>query len=279
MGSRPRLAAAAAALSMAFAGCEGSADPEDQAAESAEATESAEGSTAAAEPEPGPGTCWTVPAASAVDPRYWYDDSSQVPCTEPHTTETAQVLNLTEPTIAEAKELGLDLCWEYARTYIGIDPASWVPWGYAVFLPSKQEIANGASWIRCDAVFPETWDFGSVRTTTVAAQGLADDPPADFWACFDEPPTKAEQPFVPCDQPHAYEQTGTLAILDDLAQYPTAAALATETRRQCRQGVPAERPDVSVTAAWDPRANFERNTSVAGACFIFRADGQPLPAR
>ena len=35
---------------------------------------------------------------------YWFDDSARVPCTEPHTTETAQVLELSAPTIAEAKQ-------------------------------------------------------------------------------------------------------------------------------------------------------------------------------
>ncbi len=60
---------------------------------------------------------------------YWFDDSEQVPCTEPHTTQTAQVVQLSEPTVAAAKKEADDLCWDYARTYIGLDPQNWVPWG------------------------------------------------------------------------------------------------------------------------------------------------------
>ena len=74
---------AMAALSLALLGCDNSAD----------------------HAAPDDGTCWTVPADDAVDPDYWFDDSSKVSCTEPHTTETVSVLRLTNPTIAEAKEM------------------------------------------------------------------------------------------------------------------------------------------------------------------------------
>ena len=162
---------------------------------------------------PEPGTCWNVPAELATNEDYWFDDSARVPCTEPHTTETAQVLELSAPTIAEAKQDGGDLCREYVRAYLGIDDQSWIPWASTFYLPSKAEIADGASWLRCDVVFPESWDFENrVRTVSVAAEGLADDPPDDLWACLDQP-LSVDQPFVPCDRPHAYEATGTARVV------------------------------------------------------------------
>jgi len=273
MRSRARLAAAAGVVSLALAGCEGSTDPERQLGESPEA---AAGGT------PEVGTCWAVPAASAFDAQYWFDDSARVPCTEPHTTQTALAVPLAEPTIAAAKERVGERaggCWDVVRRYVGIDEEDWIPWGYAAYLPSKEEIANGASWVRCDAVFPETLAYHGARTITVPAAGLARDAPGDFWACLDQPPTQTEQPFVPCDQPHSYEQTGKLAILHGLDQYPSATELAAEARRQCRPGVPAGYEDVSVTAGWDPRSVLKDGSSIAGSCFMFNADGQPLPAR
>ena len=117
-------------------------------------------------------------------------------------------MRLSEPTIAEAiKELGN--CWNEVHVYLGIDRRSWVHWAYWGALPSQEEIAAGASWMRCDAVFP-AWDLGSVRSTTDPAAGVAMDPPPELWACLDEHPKKSEQSFVPCDQPHQYEQTGSL---------------------------------------------------------------------
>ena len=213
-----------------------------------------------------------------MDPPDWFDDSSQVPCTEPHTTETALVIELSEPTTAEAKER-VNECWNFVRVYVGINSATWVPWTFVGYLPSKQEVAAGASWLRCDAAFPETWAFDSARTTTETAHGLAYDHPQDFWACLDQPPAQAEQPFVSCDQPHAYEETGKLAILNGITQYPSAATLAAQARTQCRLGVPHGYRDVSVLAVWDPRSTLKQSSSIAGPCFMFNADGKPLPAR
>jgi hypothetical protein len=218
-----------------------------------------------------------VPPASTADPDYWFDGSPQVPCTKPHTTESAAVLTLTEPTLAEAQERAGE-CFEHVRVYVGVDTSSWVPWQIFGFLPSKEEIADGASWLRCDVAFPSAWGSVRARTVTVAAEGLARRPPADFWACLDEPPTQ-EQPFVSCKRPHAYEETGTLALLGDLQRYPSAARLAAEGRRQCRDGVPPGHPQVAVTANWDLPAALQGSTELAGPCYMFDPEGQPLSAR
>ena len=131
MGTRAWPPATVAALSLALLGCDSSADhaaPDDR-------------------------TCWTVPADDAVDDDYWFDDSFKVSCTEPHTTETVSVHQLTNPTVAEAKEMA-GRCREEVIAYLGVSPDHWVHWGVRGFLPSRQEIADGASWVRCDAVFP-----------------------------------------------------------------------------------------------------------------------------
>jgi Septum formation len=274
MGPRIWLPATVAALSLTLASCDSSADPDDQAARSPETTTSADRS-AALVGAPEDGTCWTVPA-DAADLNYWFDDSPTVPCTEPHTTETVLVLRLTEPTIAEAKQ-GFGTCWERVRVHLGVDLDSWVPWMTAVLLPSREQIADGANWMRCDAAFPASWDFGSFRATTEPAAGVADDPPADLWVCLDEHPKNPKQSFVPCDQPHQYEQTGRLAILENLNQYPSPAELDAAARQQCSRGIQNEEADnVAVTARWDPLSALRDNTSIVGACFLFNETGQPL---
>jgi hypothetical protein len=48
------------------------------------------------------------------------------------------------------------LCWEYARTYIDINADHWIPWSSLTYLPSRDQVADGASWVRCDAAFPPT---------------------------------------------------------------------------------------------------------------------------
>src|SRR4051794_4442065 len=108
MRFRAWVAAPVCSVVVAFTGCSASSDPRNPSTETPQAGGSAERSAAAAA-EPQPGTCWAVPAASVVDQDYWFDDSAQVPCTEPHTTETVMAFSLPEPTIAEAVK-ALNFC-------------------------------------------------------------------------------------------------------------------------------------------------------------------------
>jgi Septum formation len=264
MGSRIWLPATVAALFLTLPGCDSGAD--DSAAGSAEGG------------EPAIGTCWDVPAKDAMDPDYLFDNSPTVPCTEPHTTETAQVLQLSKPTIAEAKRQA-GSCWDPVRVYLGVNPDHWVAWGWKVFLPSREQIADGASWMRCEAIFPVDWNFSSVRTTTGSAAEVAIDPPADLWACLAEHPKKSKQPFVPCDQPHQYEQIGTLAILNYLEEYPAPVELVVAARQQCAYALQGEVGELALTARWDPRSVLRDGAEIAGACFMSNKSGQPLPPR
>lgn len=231
--------------------------------------------------ETGPlqGTCWDVPPVDAGDPDYWHDDSPRVPCDKPHTTQTVRVFSLEEPTAAAVMERS-NSCHRYARLYVGADIKTWVPWLAVMFLPSEEQIANGASWARCDAAFPSRWEFGRPRTTTGSAVLIADDPSPELWACLDQHPTKRDQPLVPCDEPHAYQQTGQQAHLDEVMTYPPPARLAAETRAQCAASVPDEyEGNVELIASWDPPERFQKGTDMYGACFISLKNGEPLPPR
>ena len=266
MGFRTWLAATVVALSLALSGC-GSGDDHS----------TAQPSTPVPAQRPDVGTCWAVPPKEANDPNHWFDDSPRVPCNKAHNAETVTVPILSKPTVAEAKKMADDVCWNAVRIYLGVDPEHWVPWGFGVSLPSRKQIADGASWMRCDATFPAEWEFGGIRSTTGSAEGVAVDPRAGFWACLNEDPKKSEQPFVPCDHPHLYEETGTLAILEGLAHYPSAATLAAEVKKQCSHAVHSESGPITVTARWDPAVS--QTGELAGACFTFNKTGKPLPPR
>jgi Septum formation len=226
------------------------------------------------------GTCWAVPPDVNYDDHdNWFDDSPRVPCNEPHTTETAGFVVLPEATVAEAESFADD-CFEIVRGYVGVNQNSWIPWAAVTFLPTREQVADGASWARCDAVFPESWSdpFPGARTVTRSVELVADDPPLEFQACFDQSPD-ADQPFVPCDQPHLYEQTGTMALARAEQEYPSAATRAAEAQRQCPAGVPEGVAGVLVTAAWDLPEYFTAGQPLSGPCFFFRTDGTPLPGR
>jgi hypothetical protein len=229
---------------------------------------------------PAEGTCWAVPADQVAYGTQWQDDSPQVPCRQQHTTETVAVLALAEPTVEEAEKRAVDMCWEYVRLYVGIDERSWIPWGMTAFLPSDEQIADGASWIRCDAMFPDGADWDRGRAVTGSAEGLADDPPPEYWACFgNRPDPGSEPPPVPCDRPHAYEQTGRLALLSRLDEYPTKQEREI-AEVQCEAGVPPRLQGYPFYIAWDPPDDFEPNGDVAGPCYVHDPSGAipPRPA-
>ena len=265
MGFRTWLAATVVPLSLALSGCGGGDD------------HSTAQRTTPVPTQPDVGTCRAVPPQEANDPNHWFDDSPTVPCNKPHNTETVTVLVLTKPTVAEAKKMPDDVCWNAVRIYDGVDPDHWVPWTFEMSLPSRKQIAEGASWMRCDAIFPTDSSVGGIRSTTGSADGVAVDPPADFWACLNKDPQKSAQPFVPCDQPHQYEETGTLAILEGLAHYPSPATLAAAGQRQCSQAIHGGNGTIAATAFWDPAVS--ENGELAGPCYTFNKTGKPLAPR
>jgi hypothetical protein len=267
MGIRISLAATAVALFLALSGC-GSGGGDHSTAQRSTPSPA----------RPDVGTCWAVPPQDA-NSHHWFDDSPTVPCSKAHNTETVSVPILTKPTVAEAKKMSNEVCWNAVRTYLGVDPEHWVPWGFGASLPSRKQIADGASWMRCDAIFPADWNFSSIRSTTGSADGVAIDPRADFWACLDKDPKKGKQPFVPCDKPHQYEETGTLAILEGLERYPSPATLAAAAQRQCSHAVHGDDGKIAVTARWDPRSSLGESGQIAGSCFMFNKSGAPLASR
>ena len=286
MGSRIWVAASWVVVSLVLPGCGAGSSGTDaqstpsgtdaQSAPSSSATSAASAAPAGAAPDLG--TCWRVPVDvnGDVHPSDWFDDSPKVPCTDPHTTETTHVLRLSKPTIAEVKRR-FGECWDHVRVYLGVDPASWIPWGYAAFLPSREQIAHGASWMRCDAIFPATWDFARLRTIRDPAAGIANHPPTYLWACLGEDPKQAKQQFVPCDRRHQYEETGTLATLDNLKQYPSARELASAARQQCSYVYRGPDAHVALTAAWDPPS--DRPPSPARASSSTRTANDCRPCR
>ncbi|GAA1975465.1 hypothetical protein GCM10009798_40920 [Nocardioides panacihumi] len=242
-------------------------------------TETANGD-AGAVPAPPRGTCWAVPPRLAVDQRFSSDASEEVPCSQPHTTETVATFNVDKPTQQEAEGRAVT-CAITVGEYLNRDQSHWIPNEYAIYLPSEAQIAEGATWMRCDAYLPAQWrpssDPDSARTIKTSLLNTGANPAPEFWACLAQPPTK-DQPFVRCDRPHAYEQSGTIASLASLASYPSAAELRAEANAECGPAVPASLAGADVTAVWQSKEDFYQGR-VDGVCFMYHRNGDPLPPR
>jgi hypothetical protein len=228
---------------------------------------------------PDPGSCWNV-APDHLGADDWFDDSPKVPCARKHTTQTARAFTVPEPTVAMAKSVS-DSCWDTSRRFLGVDLDHWVPWQALVFLPSKAQIARGASWVRCDVGIPARTQGTQQLGVTRSVEGAALHPPAALWGCTNRSPLEhAPQQWHECAAEHRYEATGALARLVGLPAYPSRALRERRGTRLCRQQLTAHQRSRGLTAlaAWDPPRGFT-DGQLIGVCWAFRPDGGLLPPR
>jgi len=231
---------------------------------------------------PARGTCWQVDP-SRLTRSYWFDDSPKVPCSHPHTLETVLTYDLHEPTVANAQELA-PVCLTQARIYVGSDLADWVPWNALMFLPSRSQMARGASWVRCDvAIASQTgFDPTTIAARTGSVKDAVTENPADVWACTNQSiHSGAARPthFSDCHQPHRYEATGNLIVLQGLKSYPPSRQLVAE-QGPCTRSLTSEQrtEGLAVKTIWGPPSDLRDNDgSLTGLCWRYRTDAKPLP--
>jgi hypothetical protein len=241
---------------------------------------------------PEAGTCRNVPPRGFASD-YWFDNSPVVACTEPHTTETVFVSELAAPTVKAAEEWWPS-CGLHSIDYVGSDAEHWSPLQPILYLPSRKQIAAGASWVRCDVGFPSDW--GDVLAAdgvdgdghwqqsqrAFSAKEAAIEHADEVLPCLERGPRIAGQSIVSCRRPHMYEATGQLVVLESLDEYPSPNELQRRSV-QCRDGLPTEQQASAfeVTVGWATPESFSQRITgdLVGACFVYRHDGAPLPPR
>lgn len=224
-------------------------------------------------------TCWRVPPEH-LRPDYWFDASAQVPCSSRHDTQTAGAFTVPEPTVAMAKQVSDD-CWNNTRMYIGVDLDHWIPWSVMVFLPSKKQVAAGASWVRCDVGIPAHPTGTRLVTLTKSVESAALHPPADLWACtIANPLARVRLNWHLCGTRHRYEETGTLAELNGLTKYPPRRERHEQGIRQCRNDLSPlqQRRGLTASARWDPPAGLS-DGELVGVCWAYDPSGRLLSPR
>ena len=152
--------------------------------------------------------------------------------------------------------------------FLGVDLDHWVPWQALVFLPSKAQVAKGASWVRCDVGIPARTQGTQQLAFTRSVEGAALDPPAGSVGVHPPVPCiqRAPQPWHECAADHRYEATGTLVQLAGLTRYPSRAQLERRGTRLCRQRLTAHQRSHGLTAlaAWDPPRRTRRRPAGRG---------------
>jgi hypothetical protein len=226
---------------------------------------------------PKPGTCWRLPP-EPVGRGHWFDASPEVPCTSGHTTQTASAFTVPEPTVAMARQV-TDDCWERARGYIGVDLDHWIPWRVLVFLPSREQVAKGASWVRCDVGIPVHPSGSQLVPVSRSVEGAALDPPVDLRGCSNAMPlARSRLTWHHCRSRHRFESSGTLTVLRGLTAYPSRTVRDRQGTRQCRHDLTRQqrRRGLAARAVWDSPRDLA-DEQLVGACWAYDPAGGWLP--
>lgn len=173
------------------------------------------------------GTCWELRTS---DFGTALDQPKRTLCSRPHDAETVWVAtnaldpSMPYPTEAQTEDStgpvgeALDgaCSWETVNTYLGDDAAhdvAFVSW--QARLPSREQWAAGARWIRCDAVYGVDVPELAPGRMSGALKGPRT---ADYRACYDGTPT--DYGVVPCSKPHTAEIVSAGEDLPDDVAFP-----------------------------------------------------------
>jgi hypothetical protein len=230
-------------------------------------------------PAPRVGQCRNTPASN-LGPEVWVDNTPVVDCSQPHTLETAAVIEPVEKlTLAEARQLAAS-CETPVVNYLGISfPAVRTVDDQVAYWPSRSQRAAGQNWLRCDVGVQATTGL-HLATVHGSLRGAVGSDPVRFQMCIDQVPDPArEQPLTSCKKPHRAEVLPT-GLQWDVTHYPSPVALDKKGRSDCGRLI-SHRRDLArlvVTVEWQSRDQWSGGT-LYGRCWIHRSTGLLPPVR
>lgn len=236
------------------------------------------------------GTCWEL---RTTDFGTALDQPKRRACSEPHDAETVSVatnaLPATRPYPTEAETetssgpVGTaldDACdWNTVNTHLGDDAGHYVAFvSWEARLPSREQWAAGARWIRCDAVYR----VDAPRLAPGRMAGALKGPrAADYRACYDGTPTDYD--IVACSAPHTAEIMAVGVDLPDDVAFPTQDRIRqTMAEATCGRALdeifsPSPRPTgLRLDLYLDPEDTDPGSFTVS--CVLTRVDGGTMVA-
>jgi hypothetical protein len=195
-------------------------------------------------PPPEVGQCRFAPDSN-VDPGAIFDDSPVVDCSQTHTLQRLEIIEIDEAPNRELLAQLAKYCESQAAAEF-VDSPGAGPYNIAwpiVYGPTLEQQEAGQSWVRCDLGFRgETQSDEPLQPQTESAEGAAGKDIALFQQCTAEIPHPGRsQALVSCKKAHRAELLLATIELDAKA-YPPAAELEMAAQSQCGELV-ANRDD------------------------------------
>ncbi|WP_183094643.1 septum formation family protein [Nocardioides stalactiti] len=181
---------------------------------------------------PAVGSCH---ALSLEEGGEWSDPDESVPCTGPHTSRTVKVLTFDDPSVWTDVESLFDLAPRRCLPAIGralkAEPKVISRSAYELywFVPTEEQQAAGALWLRCDVVLR-----GGDRFLRLGRRlTLGDDLPLpDAVARCRADEASGFRPTA-CSRPHAYRATALIPYPQ--AEFPGTEASIAFAQRKCQR--------------------------------------------
>lgn len=198
---------------------------------------------ATAAPTPGDDPMFEAPAIGTCHQVEVVYDPLDVPpvvdCAEPHTAETAAVLDTglpldapypTEEDLDYAEDSPFtDVCsYSTADEYVGAEPGDLTYVDYTVLLPTPEQWAAGARWVACDVVYGGS---GPEPAPGRMANALDGPDASAYRSCLDGSPVAYDE--VPCSVEHWAEQLNSLPDVPEGAPFPVDRAARQPYADQC----------------------------------------------
>jgi hypothetical protein len=222
------------------------------------------------------GNCYRASGAAFRRQR---DGSEPVGCHKRHTDETFAVFSAGGAPPRAAIQRVWRQCEGRFRSYVG-DSVTVSVLKVIVMLPSKQQIAAGQGWIRCDAIQPPNYagHSGLPRKGSVK-RVLSDRVPKALRGCVRHWP-KIEQGvhFTSCRRHH---QAELLPVSKNLghaeAPYPGRRSVKTASRRFCAGVVQHFVPQTRHFYYYYPTPSSWRSSTHNTTCWALDPKGDGLP--
>ncbi len=244
-------AAVVATSVLALTGCSSSEDPDPESAATPEASVAPAPAAPAA---PRVGSCHDLTVSEATDP---VDASAPVPCSEPHTSVTIEVGQLTP--VLDGHLLAVDsprvraqiagACPDLPGARLGGDRTTQRLSTFEVvwFSPSLEEADAGANWYRCDVVALRSQ--GQLLPLPAQLQGVLDRRGAldRFGTCGTAAPRKPGFGRVACSERHSWRAVDVVELPREGRHLAKQGAAAGNAR--CRD-IASERADGALRLSW-----------------------------
>jgi hypothetical protein len=172
----------------------------------------------------------------------FFNATSTVPCTQPHTSYTFAIVQLPSQVAfkgvqvenASVQTAAAGRCHQAFTRFIGGDDQTRALARLTVtyFLPRQAGFDLGARWVRCDVVALQS--AKSLADLPSKIQGFLDSPSAltTYGVCSQGQP--GSSPLVMCSKQHQYRALGAFRLGGNKAPYPGQTVIADMGTQRCK---------------------------------------------